>query len=147
MTVALLQLLAGLVALGLGAEGLVRGAAAIALRMGISALVVGLTVVAFGTSCPELLVCIKGALNGQPGLAVGNAVGSNIFNIGSIMGITALIKPMSVGERIMQLDMWIMLACALLIAILAHWKVKIGKRVGVAMTVFYSLYVITAFAT
>ena len=82
----LLFLLAGLVLLYFGAEGLVRGSSSIALRLGISPLLIGLTVVAFGTSAPELVVSLKAALMGQGDISVGNVVGSNICNIGLILG-------------------------------------------------------------
>ncbi len=84
----------GLVALVLGAELLVRGASKLALSMGISPLVVGLTVVAFGTSAPELAVSVQSAWSGQVGIALGNVVGSNIFNVLFILGLSALIVPL-----------------------------------------------------
>jgi cation:H+ antiporter len=87
-----------------GAEGLVRGSSSLALRAGLSPLVVGLTVVAFGTSSPELVVSIKAALSDQGDLAVGNVVGSNIFNVGLILGLTALICPVPVKLQLIKLD-------------------------------------------
>jgi cation:H+ antiporter len=97
--------LAGIALLYLGAEGLVRGSASLALRLGMAPLVIGLTVVAFGTSMPELVVSVGAALEGQGGLAVGNVVGSNIGNIGLILGISALIAPLAVHARIIRLDL------------------------------------------
>ena len=91
--------LAGLICLIVGAELLVRGASRLAAGLGISPLVIGLTVVAFGTSSPELAVSIKAALSGQSGIAVGNAVGSNIFNILFILGLSALIVPLVVSQQ------------------------------------------------
>lgn len=98
-------LLAGLVLLYFGAEGLVRGAASLALRAGITPLVVGLTVVAFGTSAPEMVVSTKAAWLGQGGIAVGNVVGSNIFNIAVILGLSALLRPMVVRMQLLLFDM------------------------------------------
>ena len=84
-------------------------------------------------------------LRGSHSIAIGNVVGSNIFNIGSIMGIAPLIAPIAVGGRFVQQDMWIMLACALVLAALAFWNIKIGKRVGFAMVGAYGMYAALAF--
>ena len=84
-----------LLLLFMGASGLVRGSSALALKAGISPLVVGLTVVAMGTSSPELVVALKASLSGQGNIVVGNIVGSNIFNILGILGVTALVKPLA----------------------------------------------------
>ena len=105
MTAAILLILGGSALLYLGAEGLVRGSSALALRMGLSPLVVGLTVVAFGTSMPELVVSVEAALGGQGAIAVGNVVGSNIGNVGLILGLSALIAPLAVQARIIRLDL------------------------------------------
>lgn len=139
-------LIIGLVLLPLGAELTVNGARSIATDWGISDTVIGLTVVALGTSLPELATAVMATIRGNTSLAVGNVVGSNIFNIGSIMGITALIQPMQVDSHILHSDIWIMLACALLIAALAHWKIKLGKRVGFALTTLYAIYITMQFA-
>ena len=101
-----------------GAEGLVRGSAALALRAGLSPLVVGLTVVAFGTSSPELVVSVEAALAGQGDIAVGNVVGSNSFNIGIILGLTALICPIPVQLRVLRVDAPLALAAAVLLPVL-----------------------------
>jgi cation:H+ antiporter len=85
-----LMLLVGLVALYFGAQWLVRGGSSLAVRLGVTPLLVGLTVVAYGTSTPELIVSSMAAAKGQGAIAIGNAVGSNIFNIGFILGLTAL---------------------------------------------------------
>lgn len=107
-----------LVLLFAGAEGLVRGSAALALRAGLSPLVVGLTIVAFGTSSPELVVSVKAGLSQQGDIAVGNVVGSNIFNIAFILGITALVCPIPVHRQIIKLDAPIALGAALLLVFL-----------------------------
>lgn len=98
MTIPILFLILGLVVLIIGAEGMVRGASSIACKMKISPLVVGLTIVAFGTSAPELLVNIFSALEGSSDLAIGNVVGSNISNILLILGISAIITPIAVKK-------------------------------------------------
>lgn len=107
-----------LVLLFFGAEGLVRGSSALALRAGLSRLMVGLTVVAFGTSSPELVVSIEAALSQQGDIAVGNVVGSNSFNIGIILGITALVCPIPVHRQVIRLDAPIALGVALLLSVL-----------------------------
>lgn len=108
-----LMLVAGLVFLFFGAEWLVRGGASLAARLGVTPLLVGLTVVAYGTSTPELIVSTMAAAQGQGGIAIGNAVGSNIFNIGVILGLTALICPMRVKLQLLKLDTPVMLGAAL----------------------------------
>ena len=95
----ILLFLGGIVALVLGAESLVRGASKLALSFGISPLVVGLTVVAFGTSAPETTVSVSAVLTGQTDIAVGNVVGSNIFNVLFILGLSALITPLPLLAR------------------------------------------------
>lgn len=107
-----------LVLLFIGAEGLVRGSASIALRAGFSPLIVGLTIVAFGTSSPELVVSIKAGLAQQGDIAVGNVVGSNIFNIALILGLTALVCPIPVHRQIIKIDAPTALGVALLLVIL-----------------------------
>jgi cation:H+ antiporter len=107
-----LKLGGGMVLLITGAELLVRGATALAIRIGISPLVVGLTVVAFGTSSPELIVCVKDSLQGSGQLALGTVVGSNICNILLIMGFSALLYPIKVQRSILRLDMPLMLGAS-----------------------------------
>lgn len=124
-------IVAGLVLLYFGAEALVRGSSAVALKLGLSPLVVGLTVVAYGTSTPELIVSVKSALAGQSGIAVGNVVGSNIFNVGVILGIAAIICPIKVNFQLVKIDVPIMIGATLLMMFffrdgaLARWEAGI----------------------
>jgi len=113
-----LYLAGGLVALYFGAEWLVKGAASLARRLGLSPLLVGLTVVAYGTSAPELIVSVVAALQGQGPLALGNAVGSNIFNVGVVLGVSALIAPLRVQSRLVKLDTPVMLSVAVLFLVM-----------------------------
>lgn len=101
---AVVSFVGGLVLLVVGAEALVRGASRLATRMGISSIVVGLTVVAFGTSAPELAVSIGASLSGQANVALGNVVGSNIFNVLFILGAAAVITPLTAANRLVRLD-------------------------------------------
>jgi len=109
----------GLLLLIGGAEILVRGASSLATSWGISSLVVGLTVVAFGTSAPELAVSLKSVLAGQAGIATGNVVGSNIFNVLFILGLSALIAPLVVSQQLIRLDVPLMIAASVLVWLFA----------------------------
>ncbi len=111
----ILLFVSGLVFLIAGAESLVRGASHLAAIFGISPLVIGLTVVAFGTSSPELAVSIKSALSDQGGLAVGNVIGSNIFNVLFILGLSALIVPLVVSRQLLRLDVPLMIVISLVV--------------------------------
>ena len=109
MLLSALWIVLGLVLLVGGGEALVRGASGIALLARISPAVIGLTIVAAGTSMPELVVSLQSAFNGNPGLAVGNVVGSNIFNIGAILGLTALIRPLKIQGNVVRLEWPVMM--------------------------------------
>ena len=110
-----LLLLAGVGVLYFGAEWLVRGAARMAASMGVSSIVIGLTVVSIGTSAPELVVAMVAALGGNSDLAIGNVMGSNLANIGLILGLTAIIRPMEVHSRVIQREVPIMLGMTILL--------------------------------
>ncbi len=119
MAEALGVLAAGLVVLVIGAEGVVRGAARIGERLGVSRLFIGLTIVAAGTSSPEIVVSLEAALRGYPSLAVGNVVGSNIFNIGVVLGLTAIISPIAVQGAIVRREVPIVIGLTALLFVLA----------------------------
>ncbi len=102
-------LISGIVVLYFGAEWLVRGASRLASSLGVSPMVIGLTVVSLGTSAPELVVCLVAALQGNPGLAIGNVMGSNLANIGLILGLTSLVHPLEVKHRVVWREMPVML--------------------------------------
>jgi len=114
-----LEIVFGVVVLTFGADALVRGAAGLARRLGMSQLAVGLTVVAFGTSTPELFVSLGAALSGNGSVALGNAVGSNIFNVLLILGASAAISPLLVRRQLVRLDVPVMVATALLVLVLS----------------------------
>ncbi len=109
----------GLVLLVAGAELLVRGASRLAARLGISPLVIGLTVVAFGTSTPELAVTVQAGLAGQADIAVGNIVGSNIFNVLFILGLAALIVPLVVAQQLVRIEVPLMIGVSVLFLVMA----------------------------
>jgi cation:H+ antiporter len=102
-------LISGIVVLYFGAVWLVRGASRLASSLGVSPMVVGLTVVSLGTSAPELVVCLVAALQGNPGLAIGNVMGSNLANIGLILGLTSLVHPLEVKHRVVWREMPVIL--------------------------------------
>ena len=125
-------LLAGLALLLAGAELLVRGASRMALSLGIAPLVIGLTVVAYGTSAPELAIGIGATLDGQPDIALGNVIGSNIANVLLILGLSALITPLVVARQLVWLDVPIMVGVSLLALVLAL-DGHLDRWVGVAL--------------
>jgi len=133
-------LIAGLVLLVIGGELLVRGAVQAAERIGISPLVIGLTLVGFGTSMPELVTSVQAGLSGSPGIAYGNIVGSNIANILLIAGISALICPVIVARSALRRDAMAMLLVAVLFAVLAV-LVPMGRIVGAALVAALVLYI------
>ncbi len=120
----------GLVVLIIGAEQFVRGASRLAKSAGISPLVIGLTVVAYGTSAPELAVSIQAGLAGSPDIAVGNVVGSNIFNVLFILGVSALVAPLVVLRQLIRWDVPIMIGVSFLLLVLAM-DGRIGRWEGV----------------
>jgi cation:H+ antiporter len=122
-------LIAGLFLLVAGAELLVRGAASLAAALNISPLVVGLTVVAFGTSAPELAVSIGATLEGRTDVALGNVVGSNIFNVLLILGISAIVAPLVVAQKLVRFDVWVMIGVSLLMYAMA-WDLAISRAEG-----------------
>ena len=115
-----LGLLAGFVLLLAGGEFLVRGAAALALRLGLSHLVVGIIIVGFGTSVPELVASIQAALAGAPGIAMGNVVGSNIANILLILGVGAIIYPILCSQAAVFRDGLVMVLAAVLLGVACY---------------------------
>jgi cation:H+ antiporter len=133
----------GLVALIVGAELLVRGASRLAVGFGISPLVVGLTVVAFGTSSPELAVSIGSALSGQADIALGNVVGSNIFNVLFILGVSALIGALVVAQQLIRLDVPLMIGVSFLLLLLGL-DGRIGRLDGLLL--FAGIVAYTVFA-
>ena len=142
MTAALL--IFGTILLVAGAESLVRGASRLATSAGVSPLVVGLTVVAFGTSSPELAVSAHAALTGEADIAIGNVVGSNIFNILFILGLSAMVTPLVVAQQLIRLDVPIMIGVSILLFALGM-DGKIGRLEGLllfSLSVVYTVFLI-----
>ncbi|MGR5541966.1 calcium/sodium antiporter, partial [Vibrio campbellii] len=108
--------------LPLAADTLVNSAVTIATYFGMSDLVIGLTIIAVGTSLPELAASLAGVMKGEDDMAVGNIIGSNVFNILAVMGIPGLLNPSMVSELVMGRDYWVMLAVSLLLVAMALGK-------------------------
>ncbi|MHA1109116.1 MAG: calcium/sodium antiporter [Alphaproteobacteria bacterium] len=138
-------LIAGLIGLPVGADLLIEGARAIALSMGVSETVIGLTLVAIGTSLPELATTVMAALRRQTDVAIGNVIGSNIFNITAIIGAASLFAPLEVPEELITRDLWVMIgASAILVPfVLLCWP--IGRLMGVLFLALYVGYLLFAF--
>ena len=139
-----LQLVGGLILLMLGGEMLVRGAVQVANRLGVSPLVIGLTLVGFGTSTPELVTSVQAALSGSPGIAYGNIVGSNIANILLILGIAAIITPIAVSSNALKRDSTIMVLVTVVFAIVAA-LVPMGLLAGLVFVAALAGYIFAAF--
>lgn len=137
-------LIVGLFFLIMGGDFLVRGASKIALRLHISPLVVGLTIVAFGTSAPELLISVNAALNGSPDIAMGNVIGSNICNLALVLGITAILSDMKVQQASIKVDWPMAMGSSLLLYFLLfdHALGKIEGAVFVTILVIYIIIII-----
>jgi len=138
--IALLFAVVGLVITIFGARFMVSGAVSLAQEAGISETTIGLTIVAIGTSMPELVTSIIAVRKGQGDVALGNVLGSNIFNILGILGITAIIQPMEVPLEIKEFDIWVMCATALLLVLFARAGWRVGRREGSAMLGCYAAY-------
>jgi cation:H+ antiporter len=144
MALQIASFLGGIVLLYFGAEWLVRGASRLARSFGMSALVVGLTVVAVGTSAPELIVSVLAVLRGQADMTVGNVVGSNISNIALILGISALIYPIAVRARLLSRGIPLMIAATIMLALLVRdgWLGRSGGALLLLALVGYFVYLL-----
>ena len=136
-----IYLVLGLVGLPLGAQLLIRGATIIAQEFGLSESVIGLTLVAVGTSLPELATTVVAALKRQADVALGNVIGSNMFNLLAIMGVAALVGPIPVDGQVLTFDLWIMAGTAVLLAPFVLFRLNLTRAWGVALTAGYGLYV------
>lgn len=139
-----LSILGGLALLIIGGELLVRGAVQTAARLGVSPLVIGLTLVGFGTSTPELVTSVQAALSGSPGIAFGNIVGSNIANILLILGTAAVLTPILVTANALRRDSAVMVGAAILFAVIAA-LMPLGRLVGAIFVAGLAGYIFLAF--
>ena len=137
----IILLLAGLGLIVLGADWLVDGASAIARKAGVSEFVIGLTIVGFGTSCPELVVSLTGAIQGNADIAIGNVIGSNVFNSLLILGCSSVITPLSFGGMSL-VDAGILIVSCLLLLLWAYSgsKCRIDRWEGALMLLVFAAY-------
>ncbi len=146
-------LILGLALILIGANALTDGASSLAKRWGMSDLVVGLTIVAFGTSAPELVISVMSAINGNAGLAIGNVVGSNIFNVCAIVGITAMVAPIKVTKGVMTADIPLVILSAMVLLVMGDSSLLDGNsenvitRVdGIILLLFFAIFMYHTFA-
>ena len=144
MTIDLIYLLLGIIGLYFGAEWLVGGSSKLALKVGVSPLVIGLTVVALGTSAPELAVCLRLNFEGRPDAAIGNIVGSNICNILLILGFSSLIRPLKVHRQIIRKELPILLIVSFAL-ILMLINQEVAKWEGVVLCAGIVIYILSSF--
>ena len=145
MILQIILLLTGLALIIFGADFLVDGSSAIARKAGISEFVIGLTIVGFGTSCPELVVSLTGALQGNADISVGNVVGSNIFNTLLILGMTAVIAPVAVTRSNSRRDIPIALLVTVLFVALGMSGQQITRWEGIAFLLVFAAYMVYCF--
>ncbi len=139
MLIGWLQLISGLIVLVVAGDFLVRSSVKLAVMMKISSLVIGLTVVAFGTSFPELMVSVNAALDGYPDISIGNVIGSNIANLALVMGLTALISPLAIQRKTLIIDWPIMLVASALFVVMV-WDLQITFLEGLLLTALIVVY-------
>ena len=137
---AILMMVAGLAVIVFAADAMVTGAVAMARSLGVSETVIGLTIVAAGTSLPELVTTFAAARQGEADIAVGNVVGSNVFNILCICGVTASIVPLPVTTEVRDFDLAIAVASSLMLWPLAHWRREVSRSAGIGMIVAFVAY-------
>jgi cation:H+ antiporter len=137
-----LYLLLGLIGLPLGADLLVDSSVAIATEYGVSETVIGLTLVAIGTSLPELATTVMAAIRKHADVALGNVIGSNMFNLLAIIGISTFVGPIPVDAGILRFDIWVMLAASLVLAPFVFFRWSMGRGVGLVFTALYVGYIV-----
>ncbi|MEN8723442.1 MAG: calcium/sodium antiporter [Alphaproteobacteria bacterium] len=136
----------GIIGLPLGADLMVRGATDIAAAYHVSDAVIGLTIVALGTSLPELATTVVAAIRGRSDVAIGNVIGSNMFNILAILGITAIVIPLPVPPNFLNFDLWILLGVTCILVPVALFHVAISRVMGILFVAAYLIYIVTVVA-
>jgi len=132
----------GVIGLPLGADLLVDGSVAIAQRLGVDDVLIGLTLVAVGTSLPELATTVIAAIRREAGVAMGNVIGSNVFNLLGIIGVAGLVGPLPVPPLMLQFDLWVMTGAALVLAPFLWRSVPITRGWGLGLLVLYAAYLV-----
>ncbi len=142
LTLNIIILILGLIGLVISADKFVYGAAGLARNLGISPLIIGLTIVAMGSSAPEMMVAVSASLNGAPNTAIGNAIGSNITNITLVLGLTALLKPLLVGSATIRREIPMVLITTLLAGVVL-WDLKLEMYEGVILLLLFFITILT----
>lgn len=140
-----IAVVSGLALLIVGSQVLLKGAVAVAESFGVSEAVIGLTLVAVGTSLPELSISVIAALRKHADVAIGNILGSNIFNILGILGVSALLQPLPIHERILNFDQWVMLGTALLLMLFIYTGSRLNRLEGAVLLFGYGVYLSLTF--
>jgi len=135
----LILLFGGILLLYLGAEWLIRGSAELGTRLGVRPIIIGLTIVSVGTSAPELVVCILAVLQDSPELVMGNVLGSNLANVGLILGMAAFLHPLAVAPRVVRRDIPWMLVITL-VTVPLFWNLSFGRLEGILLLVILAIY-------
>jgi cation:H+ antiporter len=138
-------ILIGLIAVIVGSQFLVSGAVDLARAAGVSEAVIGLTLVAFGTSLPELATAVVAAYRRHPEVAVGNVIGANIFNLLAIGGVVSIVSPLAVPAEILAFDVWVMLGVTLVVVPLMMFRCRLDRRMGMVLLVCYAGYIWSQF--
>lgn len=142
LTTNIIILILGLIGLIISADKFVYGAAGLARNLGISPLIIGLTIVAMGSSAPEMMVAVSSSLNGAPNTAIGNAIGSNITNITLVLGLTALLKPLLVGSATIRREIPMVLITTILAGVVL-WDLKLEMYEGVILLLLFFITILT----
>lgn len=145
MLLDIVLLILSLVLLTAGAEVLVRGAVALALRLGVSSFFIGLTIVGFGTSAPELATGVAAGLDNKPDIVIGNVVGSNILNIALILGAASLIRPTPVKTHLVKVEVLVVIGLSLLVWLLAFTGQQITRLEGVALIALLAVHLVRGY--
>ena len=140
--VAVLAVLAGIIALVFGSNMLIEGATGIAVAFGISEAVIGVTLVAIGTSLPELAAVIVAAIRNHADVALGNVLGSNVFNVFGMLGLTAVIEPLAINRAFLDLDMWVMLGVSALLLVFLTTGNRLNRGESLLLLAGYAAYVV-----
>lgn len=144
---AFLLLLAGFVFLVKGADFFVEGASSVAKKLRVPSLIIGMTIVAMGTSLPELSVSVTASLNGSNSLAISNVIGSNIFNLIVVLGAAAVISPIYVDKNVLKKDYPFALGCAVLLLVLGYYKMELGHLDGILLLIIFVYFIINQILT
>jgi len=147
LSLSIILIIGGIVGFVLGAHLLVDGSVLVARGLGVSEAVIGLSLVAFGTSVPELATSIVAAVKKECDVAIGNVIGSIIFNLLGIIVVSSLFGNIPVSERFTLFDLWVMLAASLTLLPFALYRWRIGRRAGFLFTGLYALYILSIIST